>query len=130
MQRRRFFSLMGAVLALPWAGRAARASGRRNILLQEVPLAGFQYHAGPRLWPQMAAGQSLSLNREPDNPYDALAVAVHWGDERIGYLPRSENQVASGLLDRGERLSARIERLRDSWDPWERVWLSVWLEVV
>ena len=129
MQRRRFFSLLGSALALPWAGGSLRAAVRRKVLLQEVPLAGFQYHSAPRLWPQLAVGQALALVREPGNPHDGRAVAVHWAGERIGYLPRRENHVASGMLDRGERLCARIEQLREDWDPWSRVRLSVWLEL-
>ena len=131
MQRRRFLRWLGlgAGLGSPWAARTAPKPTRRRILLQESPLAGFQYHAGPRLWLELVIGEPLELVREPDNPYDTRAVAVYWGDERIGYLPRLENAVAAGLMDRGERLSARIERLRTSRDPWERVRLSVWLEV-
>lgn len=32
--------------------------------LQHSPLAGFQYHHGETLWPQLATGQPLQLVRE------------------------------------------------------------------
>jgi hypothetical protein len=72
---------------------------------------------------------ALKLVREPDNRYDANAVAVQVRRYRIGYLPRAENTTISQLMDRGEKLSARIvSLLRDS-DPWKRVGVAVELEV-
>ncbi|MBS0330407.1 MAG: HIRAN protein, partial [Proteobacteria bacterium] len=49
-----------------------------HILLQDSPLAGFQYHAGRALWSQMRVGDALALVREPDNSHDARAVRVEW----------------------------------------------------
>jgi len=92
-----------------------------HILLQDSPLAGFQYHAGKALWPQMRAGDALSLVREPDNPHDARAVRVEWRGHKIGYVPRRENADVARLLDRGQALSARIVRLAEVRDPWSRV---------
>ena len=92
-----------------------------HILLQDSPLAGFQYHAGKALWPQMRAGDALSLVREPDNPHDARAVRVEWRGHKIGYVPRRENADVARLLDRGQTLSARIVRLAEVRDPWSRV---------
>ena len=92
-----------------------------HILLQDSPLAGFQYHAGKALWPQMRAGDALALVREPDNPHDARAVRVEWRGHKIGYVPRRENADVARLLDRGQTLSARIVRLAEVRDPWSRV---------
>ncbi|WP_296755382.1 HIRAN domain-containing protein [Thiobacillus sp.] len=92
-----------------------------HILLQDSPLAGFQYHAGKALWPQMRAGDALALVREPDNPHDARAVRVEWRGHKIGYVPRRENADVARLLDRGQALSARIVRLAEVRDPWSRV---------
>ncbi len=92
-----------------------------HILLQDSPLAGFQYHAGKALWPQMRAGDALALVREPDNPHDARAVRVEWRGHKIGYVPRRENADVARLLDRGQALSARIVRLAEVRDPWARV---------
>jgi hypothetical protein len=92
-----------------------------HILLQDSPLAGFQYHAGRTLWPQMRIGDALALVREPDNPYDARAVRVEWRGHKIGYVPRRENADVARLLDRGQALTARIVRLAEVRDPWLRV---------
>ena len=62
-----------------------------HILLQDSPLAGFQYHAGKAVWPQLRVGDALTLVREPDNAHDARAVRVEWQGRKIGYVPRREN---------------------------------------
>lgn len=92
-----------------------------HILLQDSPLAGFQYHAGKALWPQLRVGDALTLVREPDNAHDARAVRVEWQGRKIGYVPRRENADVARLMDGGQRLAARITRLADVRDPWSRV---------
>jgi hypothetical protein len=98
-----------------------------HILLQDSPLAGFQYHAGKALWTRMRVGDALTLIREPDNPYDPMAVRVEWQGRKIGYVPRRENDDVARLLDRGRSLSARIVRLSEVRDPWSRVRFEILL---
>lgn len=117
---------LGSLLGLLGAAAAATpAPPRRRVLVQISPLAGFQYHAGEELWPQLALGQSLTLAREPANPHDELAVRIDWHGRKLGYLPRAENTAVAQMLDRGERLEARITDLRSARDPWDRVKVAV-----
>lgn len=97
------------------------AETRAHILLQDSPLAGFQYHQGKKLWEEMKAGDALTLVREPDNPYDARAIRVDWRGHKLGYVPRRENADIARLMDGGAKLEARISRLVESRDPWQRV---------
>lgn len=128
MSRRIFLrSLLGAAVSLPFA-RAASAARPRTIVIQQSPLAGFQYHAGESLWDQMRDDDRLQLVREPRNPYDPKAVRVDWQGKKLGYVPRVENTAISQMLDRGECLTAQILTLRESSDPWERVRFAVELE--
>lgn len=130
MNRRRFFISLAALAAAPLAvARPTEPAATRRILLQESPLAGFQYHEGERLWPHLREGQPLTLIREPDNPRDPRAVRVDWRGRKLGYLPRVENAAVSQLLDRGERIAARIARLRETPDPWARIGLVLELEL-
>jgi hypothetical protein len=111
-----------ALLCLAWLwAQPLGAQVAAHILLQDSPLAGFQYHAGKALWPQMRVGDALALVREPDNPHDARAVRVEWRGHMIGYVPRRENADVARLLDRGQVLAARIVRLSEGRDPWSRV---------
>lgn len=112
--------LLYALVACLWLG-PLQAQVAAHILLQDSPLAGFQYHAGKTLWPQMQVGDALTLVREPDNRYDAKAVRVEWHGHKIGYVPRRENADVARLLDAGQTLDARIVRLAEVRDPWSRV---------
>lgn len=100
---------------------AVQAETQAHILLQDSPLAGFQYHAGKKLWDEMKVGDVLVLVREPDNPYDARAIRVDWHGHKLGYVPRRENADIARLMDNGAKLEARISRLIESRDPWQRV---------
>lgn len=115
-----------ALLCLAWAwAQPLYAQVAAHILLQDSPLAGFQYHAGKTLWPQMQVGDALTLVREPDNPHDARAVRVEWQGHKIGYVPRRENADVARLLDRGQAMVARIARLAEGRDPWSRVRVEI-----
>jgi len=111
-----------ALLCLLWlVAQPLHAQVAAHILLQDSPLAGFQYHAGKILWPQMQVGDALTLVREPDNPHDARAVRVEWQGHKIGYVPRRENADVARFMDGGQMLVARIVRLAEVRDPWSRV---------
>lgn len=88
-------------------------------------VAGYQYHGGIELEPQMAVGDELELAREPDNPHDGLAVAVRWRGRLIGYVPRAINADIARRLDVGDHLTCHLTRLDDRADPWERVAVSI-----
>lgn len=96
-----------------------------RILVQSSPLAGFQYHAGAAVWDEMKPGDVLTLVREPDNPHDPNAVRIDWHGQQLGYLPRVENRAVAAEMDRGGRVEARIAKLRNHPNPWQRVLLDV-----
>jgi len=120
--------VMAILLAWMWS-QPLYAQVTAHILLQDSPLAGFQYHAGKTLWPRMHVGDALTLIREPDNSHDAKAVRVEWQGHMIGYVPRRENSDVARLLDRGQKLEARIVRLSDVRDPWARVRFEILIPV-
>jgi hypothetical protein len=125
MLRRAFLksltTLVGGI-AMPAVAHASRETWKT---LQTSPIAGFQYHQGETLWPQLAVGQPLQLVREPDNRHDNRAVRMDWQGQKLGYLPRLDNAAVSQLLDRGERLEAVIVGLENSSNPWDRVGVEV-----
>ena len=122
------FRLASLLLVWLWA-LPLHAQVTSHILLQDSPLAGFQYHAGKTLWPQMQVGDALTLIREPDNPHDAKAVRVEWQGHKIGYVPRRENADVARFMDGGQKLVARISRLAEVRDPWSRVRFEVLIPV-
>lgn len=124
MKRRTFFSRLFGGLGLIPATPVVAGAGR-YVLIQESPIAGFQFHRGEALWSSLSVGQTVELVREPSNPHDANAVAVYVEKEQLGYVPRGENQVVAQMLDRGECLEASIVRLTDDESPWSRVRIRI-----
>lgn len=114
-----------ALWAALWLGAARAAEVGSGILIQDSPLAGFQFHAGKAVWKSLRVGDELTLVREPDNRYDPRAVRVDWQGHKLGYVPRRENADVARLMDRGAPLAARISRLATSRNPWERVRFEV-----
>ncbi|MEN8175163.1 MAG: HIRAN domain-containing protein [Pseudomonadota bacterium] len=128
MQRRTFIgTLLGGLGAgfLSKAGSREALADIEGIIIQESPLAGFQYHRAEAVWPFLREGEPLQLVREAANPHDLNAVAVYFRNEKLGYVPRRENTAVAQMLDRGQKLDARIVRLRDEANPWRRVRFSV-----
>ena len=128
VQKHPLLCLVWLILAWAWA-QPLYAQVTAHILLQDSPLAGFQYHAGKTLWPQMREGDMLTLIREPDNVHDAKAVRVEWQGHKIGYVPRRENADVARFMDGGQTLVARINRLAEVRDPWSRVRFDILLPV-
>jgi hypothetical protein len=114
--------LLWLALGLP---ASAGAEGNASILLQDSPLAGFQFHEGKALWKQLKEGDALTLTREPDNHYDSKAIRVEWQGHKLGYVPRRENLDLARLMDNGQQLHARITRLQQARNPWERIRFEV-----
>jgi IS5 family transposase len=112
--------LAGALVAGAWAGSI-------KVLVQSSPLAGFQYYAGAELWGEMREGDALTLVREPANEHDANAVRVEWRGRKLGYLPRTENRSVAAEMDGGGQVVARIAKLREHRNPWQRLLIEVFV---
>lgn len=130
MDRRLFLRNLGLAALFPagvfGAGHREERGGR--ALLLSCPLAGFQYHQAPGLWPQLVPGQRFDLVREPGNPHDPRAVSVRWKHHMLGYLPRDVNEMPALLLDQGSPLHATLAAKREGPDPWSRILLHLWTE--
>jgi hypothetical protein len=115
-------------LALSLALQPACAAEAR-IIVQQSPLAGFQYYEGKAQWDNMRVGDPLTLKREPQNPHDANAVRVEWKGQPLGYVPRRDNSDVARQIDRGVPVQARIVRLKEARNPWQRVEFEVFVEL-
>ena len=124
MKRRTFFKQLFGTIGVAATG-ASIASKTRSVLIQESPIAGFQFHEGDVIWPSLAVGAKLALIRKATNTHDPDAVAVYFQNNKLGYVPRAENSAIAQMLDRGETLEARISGLLMEEDSWERVRFTV-----
>jgi hypothetical protein len=117
------------ILALLTALAAPACAADARIIVQQSPLAGFQYYEGGDLWNMMRVGDSLQLSREPQNPHDANAVRVSWRNEMLGYIPRRENSDVARQMDFGAPVKARIVQLKETRNPWQRIEFEVYVDL-
>jgi len=124
MQRRTLLQTLFIGIGAAMMARHSQAA-ERMILLQESPVAGFQYHRGHDIWPFLREGERVSLVRESFNGHDHDAVAVYFRNDKLGFIPHRQNTTIAQMLDRGEKLNAKITRLLDENNPWRRVRISI-----
>ncbi|MDR0890470.1 MAG: HIRAN domain-containing protein [Oscillospiraceae bacterium] len=68
----------------------------RNLL--DCHIAGFAYYDGLDVIDHLQPGTAVSLTCDPENPYDPEAVAISFGNTKLGYIPRAKNSIVSSLL--------------------------------
>ena len=80
--------------------------------LRIAGVAGAARHHGEALASDAAEpGRPLELRRDPDNPHDPNAIAVHAGGEQVGWVPRAIAEEIAPALDAGRALQgARAAR--------------------
>lgn len=88
-------------------------------------VAGFRFYDGPGLVRRFAVGQRVYLVPRPDNPFDALAIAIFWRGHMIGYIPRKKNKRLHRALMQGASIYARISGVFPDAEPWEALRIDV-----
>lgn len=75
-------------------------------------IAGFTYWDGCIVFNYLKIGTELTLKREPNNKFDPYAVAVYFGEHKLGFLPRNQNEDISKFLEMGQKdlFEARVNR--------------------
>ncbi len=102
----------------------------RELFLFECRVAGTCYADGIfEKTSGLAAGDILELRREPRNRHDPLAVAVMTAAGRIGYLPRSRNEIPSRLMDGGKMLFAEVAYIRNLGELPDCYWADIGIKV-
>ena len=105
-----------AVMAQRTDARARRdlAHARAGILYRaEFPVRGaFRFAARREACERLTDGDSVSLEREPDNSHDPNAILVLGeNDCELGYVGREEAADMAPLLDSGAQAEATVSRL-------------------
>jgi hypothetical protein len=90
-------------------GRDAPQLAERGLKVVGVAGAG-QHHAEALQSDEAAPGSALALRRDPTNPHDANAIAVHAGEEQVGWVPRELAAELAPELDGGKPWSAIVLR--------------------
>ena len=95
----------------------------KKVHLTNSHIAGFGYWEGCEAFEQLKIGTKLEFVREEDNPFDPYAVAIYFGDYKLGFIPRGNNHDISKYLDMGlENIyEVRITRITPDVHPEQQV---------
>ncbi|MBC8046195.1 MAG: HIRAN domain-containing protein [Fimbriimonadaceae bacterium] len=100
----------------------------KKIYLLQCFIKGFQYYNGPGLLNEMHKGGMLELVRERNNEHDANAIAIHFNEQKIGFIPAAENHVLSKIMDTEIlELQAEFTHIEKSAATWENVHIAVYV---
>lgn len=132
--RRRFLGRLSAIAAgiatLFRAGAPAASPKPATLHLHDCRIAGSRHYDCRRALRWLVPGDRFNLRREPDNRHDKLAIEVYWLSTKLGYIPRADNPVIAGLLDRGHTIKAELlDLVDDSVEHWEPLHLRLHLEL-
>ncbi|MDH5760785.1 MAG: HIRAN domain-containing protein [Gemmatimonadota bacterium] len=120
-------------LVPPGPGRGRGAGGEEpslvELYLDEVPVAGLQFHQGIHLAGELEEGEGVEVRAEPHNAYDHWAVRFYARGRSLGYVPRDRNRRLAQLLrDSRNRVTAWVSGVHPHDDAWRRVWVTVRVE--
>ncbi|MGE0020855.1 MAG: HIRAN domain-containing protein [Draconibacterium sp.] len=125
---KRLFAGGAAVIAAKYAG-AVVPEAKKDVYLDSVYIAGFQYYKGTELEKRLKENDILSLRRQAENQHDYFAVEVYCGEQKLGYLPRADNKIIARMMDQGVSMKAIIRKVEPEVHPFRRVKVRVYSEM-
>ncbi|MCH5174225.1 MAG: HIRAN domain-containing protein [Bacteroidales bacterium] len=95
----------------------------KKVHLDNFHIAGFGYWEGCEAFEHLKIGTQLELVREADNAFDPYAVAIYYGEYKLGFIPRGSNHDISKYLDMGlgDIYDVRITRITEDAAPENQV---------
>lgn len=92
-------------------------------------IAGFSYWEGCIVFKALKIGTALKLQRGEDNKFDPYAVAIFFGEHKLGYIPRDTNKEISKFLELGytKIFEARINRITTDVHPENQIGVIVYI---
>ena len=93
----------------------------REVELLNCNIAGTTFLDLDEIEPELKKHQLLMLIREPKNENDDKAILILTEDgQKLGYVPKKNNEVLSNLMDAGKLLFGRLN---------EKTWVDTWLKL-
>ena len=98
-------------------------------IITSFHISGFQHHDGVFLLDELKPGKKLAMVAEPDNPYDPSAIVLRYEGTKMGYVPRSENELLAQMMffGHGGIFEARVQQVNPEADPWKQVRVGIYL---
>lgn len=74
---------------------------------RQASIVGSSFYPGAGNWiAKLRPGQPLRVVREPENPYDANAIAVYVFQQKLGHFPRGLAAEVAPFVDAGLDVTA------------------------
>ena len=80
----------------------------REILVLECLIAGTSFRKLDKVQDDLNETVRLEMKREGNNEFDHFAVALWFGNTKVGYIPKDKNEVLARLMDAGKQFYATI----------------------
>ena len=92
-------------------------------------VAGFQRYDGALVLDKLKPGKKLKMVPEPENPYDPNAIELRYKKAKLGYVPRTENEMLALTAYYGHAgvFEARVLQVDPEADPWKQVRVGVYV---
>jgi len=87
--------------------------------LAHFDIAGFTFYDGTLAFKELEIGTLLRLELDSENKYDPRAVAIYFGEHKLGFIPRSENRIFYKLftVELEKHIEVRIQRISKDENP-------------
>ncbi len=84
----------------------------KEIYLFDTYIAGTSFIEDSAIFKTLKVNDHLILRRETDNKFDEKAILIlNEQNQKLGYIPRKDNEIFSRLLDAGKLLTASIKEI-------------------
>ena len=79
---------------------------------------------------ELKPGAKLELERDIHNPFDPRAVAIYYGNTKLGYIPKNLNEDLSIFLDMGHSdiFDIRVQSVCPNEHPESQVRVAIFIK--
>jgi len=104
------------------------APHQRDIYLFSTYIAGTTHIENiDEIAADFADDERFSFFRENDNEYDEQAIVIkNQANQKIGYIPQTDNQIFSRLLDAGKLLFGKLTK-HEVRGKWHKIDIDIYL---
>ncbi len=89
----------------------------KEIYLFDTYIAGTSYVEDESIFQNLKVDDHLILRRDVENSFDDKAILVlNEKKEKLGFVPRKDNEIFSRLLDAGKLLTASVKEINEHGD--------------
>ena len=95
------------------------------VLLDDIHVAGTMHIEDlHEKIEDLKQGSELTFQRGKDNPYDSMSIQVLFKNQKIGFVPRANNDMIARLLDGGKHLGAKALQI-EQLGKWTKIHMEV-----